>query len=132
MKDYSDYGIEIPHGRTSGNVKTYCPQCREQRHNKRDRSLSVNLNEGVWNCHYCGWSGRLEFTEEEKREWARQHSALQPNAAMPKEYRKPKPRPKAPMSDKALAWFAGRGIGRATVDEMRITEGMEFMPQHNK
>lgn len=127
MKTYRDYGIEIPFGRTSGNVKTYCPQCRELRHNKRDRSLSVNLNEGIWNCHYCGWSGRLEFTEEEKREWARQHGI---NAV--KEYRKPKPRKQGEMSDKALAWFAGRGIGKATVEAMHITEGLEFMPQHNK
>lgn len=133
MKSYSDYGIEIPHGRTSGNVKTYCPQCRETRHNKRDRSLSVNLNEGVWNCHYCGWSGRLEFTEEEKREWARQQSQLnQPTAVTPKEYRKPKPRPASPMSEKALEWFRGRGISRATLEAMKVTEGMEFMPQHNK
>lgn len=134
MKSYSDYGIEIPHGRTSGNVKTYCPQCRESRHNKHDRSLSVNLNEGVWNCHYCGWSGKLEFTEEEKREWARQQSQLrtQLHQGEPKEYRKPKPRPAAPMSEKALAWFAGRGISKATVEAMKVTEGKEFMPQHNK
>lgn len=132
MKTYRDYGIDIPFGRTSGNVKTYCPQCRELRHNKRDKSLSVNLNDGVWNCHYCGWSGRLEFTEEEKREWARQQEHSLPNGTEHKEYRKPKPRKQSGMSDKALAWFAGRGISKATIDGMRVTEGLEFMPQHNK
>lgn len=134
MKSYSDYGIDIPHGRTSGKVKTICPQCRDIRHNKKDRSLSVDLNKGVWNCHYCGWSGCLEFTEEEKREWARQQSQgfRQPSVQEPKVYRKPKPRPAAPMSEKALAWFAGRGISKATVEAMKITEGMEYMPQHEK
>lgn len=133
MKNFSDYGIEIPSGRTSGNVKTFCPMCREQRSDKRDRSLSVNLSDGVWNCHYCGWSGRLEFTDVEKREWAKQQKKLNPvvQSHVQKEYRKPKPRKISQMSEKALAWFEGRGISRETVEAMRITEGMEFMPQKN-
>lgn len=133
MKDYRDYGIEIPHGRRSGNVKAFCPKCRDSRHDKRDRSLSVNLNEGVWHCHYCGWSGKLEFTEEEKKEWMRQQSWYNPATATKevKTYRKPKPRQEAPMSDKAVAWFEGRGISRQTLEAMKVTEGLEFMPQNN-
>lgn len=57
--DFRDYNISIPPGKTSGNIKTYCPHCRNTRHNKRDKSLSVNIAEGVWNCHHCGWTGSL-------------------------------------------------------------------------
>ena len=45
-KDYSDFGIEIPYGRKSGHIKVFCPKCRDQRSNKRDRSLSVDLDKG--------------------------------------------------------------------------------------
>lgn len=132
MKSYKDYGIEIPYGRTSGNVKVLCPMCHDNRHDKRDRSLSVNLTEGVWNCHYCGWSGHLEFTEEEKKEWKRHQLRDMPKMSEPKVYRKPVQRKHAPMSDRAIKWFEGRGISRATVEAMRITEGLEFMPQKGK
>lgn len=57
MMRWRELGIEIPYNRTSGNIKTYCPQCRDSRHNKRDKSLSVDLATGVFNCHYCGWAG---------------------------------------------------------------------------
>ncbi|GAB6119407.1 hypothetical protein JCM30204_49730 [Dysgonomonas termitidis] len=50
MGTWSDTGIEIPFGRTSGKVKTLCPKCREgSRRHKLDKSLSVNLDEGL---HY--------------------------------------------------------------------------------
>lgn len=134
MKTYQDYGIEIPRGRKSGNIKTYCPQCHDTRHDSRDKSLSVDLDKGVWNCHYCGWLGHLEYTDDEKKEWVQQQGWYNPHPIRrePKVYRKPKPRPTTAMSDKALAWFASRGISRQTIEAMRVTEGMEFMPQKGK
>lgn len=131
MKDYSDYGIQIPSGRVKGNVKTFCPQCRSMRSDKRDRSLSVDLDKGVWNCHYCGWSGHLEHTDEEKKQWMERQSWYDP-ARIRKEkpaYRKPKPRTTPPMSEKALKWFAGRGISQKTLEALHVTEGPEYMPQ---
>ena len=60
MKNFSDFGIDIPYGRHSGFVRLYCPQCHSQRqHHKREKSLSVNVEEGWWHCHHCGWSGNL-------------------------------------------------------------------------
>lgn len=126
------YGIDIPSGRTSGNIKVFCPKCHDQRHDKTDRSLSCNLATGEFNCHYCGYKGvAKENTEEDKRKWMEQQAWYnpQPLKRERKEYRKPKPRPQSAMSEKALKWFAGRGISRATVEAMRITEGLEPMPQ---
>lgn len=133
MKDYSDYGITIPNGKRTGKVKTFCPNCRDQRHDKRDKSLSVDLDKQVWNCHYCNWSGHLEHTEEEKQRWMQQQSWYNPAQTRREKpvYKKPKPRPTAPMSAKALAWFRGRGISEATLLAMKVTEGLEFMPQKN-
>lgn len=36
------------------------------------------------------------------------------------------------LSDKVLKWFASRGISETTLTAMKVTEGMEWMPQKNK
>lgn len=136
-KTFRDYGIEIPYRRTSGNVKTFCPNCRERRTDKRDKSLSVNLDTGVWNCHYCGWSGHLEYTEEAKAEWVKDQpwygEHLHDGARSRKEYRRPEPRPDNGYSAKLEAWLRlERGISPETARGMGVTEGPEFMPQTKK
>ena len=118
MKTYRDFGIEIPYGRTSGNIKTFCPQCRDKRHNKTDRSLSVDLSKGVWNCHYCGFKGGLPKNGENKANYRM-------------EYKKPQKMGNATLSEQVVAWFARRGISQTTLTAMRVTEGKEWMPQKN-
>lgn len=119
MKSYSDFGIDIPSGRNSGKMKVICPKCYDQRKNKRDKSLSVDLDKGVWHCHYCGWSGTIHVGE-------RSHDAPK------KEYRRPTPRPITILSRRLVDWFNGRGISEATLKKMKINEGEHFMPQDNK
>ncbi len=119
MKNYSDFGIEIPLGRTSGNIKVLCPHCHDQRKNKRDKSLSVNLDKGVWQCHYCQWKGTIHIGER--------------NTDSPrKQYRRPTPRPITALSRKLVEWFNKRGISEWVLERMRINEGMQFMPQDGK
>lgn len=65
MKTYADYGIQVDTSK-SGNVKAPCPQCLHERKNKSDKSLSVNLDKGVWNCHHCGWTGFLKNTHNKQ------------------------------------------------------------------
>ena len=124
--NWEKFGIEgIPHGRTSGNIKVYCPQCREQRHDKRDKSLSCNLATGAFNCHYCGFAGNAtEYTDDEKKRWMEQQPWFTPKQIRrePKTYKKPKSTGSPRLSDRAVAWFASRGISTATLTAMRITE----------
>ena len=73
--DWQSKGIDLSRfsGRTSGHVKVHCPQCRDRRKNKADKSLSCDLATGAYRCHYCGWHGYAIVTsEEEKEEWLRQ------------------------------------------------------------
>lgn len=129
-KDYAEFGIEIPYGRRSGKIKTICPQCHDQRSNKRDKSLSVDLDKGVWHCHYCNWSGTNEARV--KDDW-QQRSTIRkqkkvyklPTAQATEEQRHQ-------VGAKALAWFASRGISEQTLRALNVTEGMEWMPQTNK
>lgn len=130
--NWPKYGIEVPYGRTSGNIKLHCPQCREQRHDKRDKSLSVDLSTGMFNCHYCGFSGcAAEPDEAEKKQWMQQQPWYNnaPIRRAKPQYKKPAPRPETPLSQKALSWFAGRGISSETLRKMHVTEGEEWMPQ---
>ena len=45
-------------------MKTTCPKCSASRKHKADPCLSVNVEEGIWNCHNCGWSGTAKTKKE--------------------------------------------------------------------
>lgn len=124
MKDYRDFGIEIPYGKRSGKVKCFCPQCHSSRRDKRDKSLSIDLDKGVWNCHYCGWGGTINGKEEWEKPW---HNNAPIRRQKP-EYTKPKPKPTAPLSDKVIEYFKSRGISQMTLEALKVTSGMEWMP----
>lgn len=139
MKNYSDFGIQIPSGRTRGKIKVFCPQCHNTRHDKRDKSLSVDLDKGLWNCHYCGWGGTIHESDfddspEGKKKWMEQQPWYNPHRLKKQKpvYKKPAPRQTSAISEKAIAWFKSRGISLDTLTACKVTEGMEWMPQKNK
>lgn len=117
---YKNLGIDIPYRRMGGKVKTYCPKCRDMRHNKKDKSLSVNLDEGLYKCHYCGWSGCAKKPESYKK------------MNVDKLYTKPEWKNNTKLSDKLVRWFEARQIMQPTLSKMQISEGEEYMPQKGK
>ena len=99
-------GIDLK-GKWSGDIKTVCPRCSHQRKKSKDTSLSVNIDEGLYNCHHCGWSGSVN-------QWVR-------------------PEPRAQISTSGIyEYFEKRKITKDTVDAFGVTEGMEWMPQDQK
>lgn len=120
MKDWSDFGIAIPTGRT-GEVATTCPQCSPHRKKQGVKCLSVNVDKGVWHCNHCDWRGTLKTGAEERSN---------PYAWKPKTYRKPEYRPEPqPEAGPLVDWFATRGIPAEVVKRSRITIGKVYMPQ---
>lgn len=112
--DFSKFNIKIPSGAT-GSVKTICPACTPHSRkpaNRNSKDLSVNVIEGVWKCHNCGWTGTAKVRNE-------------------KVYVKPT-EISLPLSSKAISWFDGRGIKPHTLKYFGITEKMEYMPQVSK
>lgn len=107
---FEDYGIEIK-GKKAGNAKVTCPKCGGK------NCLSVNLDEGIWNCHKpsCAWKGGL--------------AKSQPNKPQAKEFVRPVWVNVTATSDKLVKWFNDRGISQRVLNDMKITEGPEFMPQ---
>ena len=98
--------------RSSGYVKTKCPKCSHTRKNKSDNCLSVDIDQGVYNCHHCGWSGNVRFEKK-------------------KEYIKP-PKIAAEVNERVVEWFSSRGISEPTVAHWKIGESLEYMPQVQK
>lgn len=119
-KSFSDFGIEIPPGR-SGEVATTCPKCSAHRKNSKAKCLTANTDKAVWLCHHCGWAGGLSTGEDRKSN---------PFEFAPKQYRKPTYNP-APETDqsKMMKWFADRGIPASVVALNKIVTNTVWMPQ---
>jgi KaiC/GvpD/RAD55 family RecA-like ATPase/5S rRNA maturation endonuclease (ribonuclease M5) len=101
----------------SGQQKVNCPFCVDGRSNKKDKSLSVNVEMGVYKCHYpsCSASdGKSVNVNERKVEYVRPVSRLQK------------------VSDKVVSWFESRGISNNTLLQFKVTEEEQFFPQVQK
>jgi len=117
VKTFADFNIDEPRTTsTTGNGKTHCPRCTNTRKNKRDPSLSVNVNEGVWKCHHCQWTGSLKQGEEY-------------GSAPPKRFRKPVYEPAMGLLDAAVAMFQARGIPLSLIEQEGISCADAWMPQ---
>jgi len=108
IQQLQELGIRVRYGQ-HGNTKTICPKCSQDRKNKHDPCLSVNVDEGVWNCHNCGWAGSVKLKQG-------------------KEYTMP-PKELKTLSQPVIEWFAARGISNQTLVRYKISEGKEYMPQ---
>lgn len=111
MNTYEEYKIRIPNGKTSGQISTLCPECSHTRKKKTDKCLGVNLDQKIWHCSHCGWSGRLK------------------NFEFKKQYVKPEWKNNTEISDKLLKYFESRKITQNAISTFKITESIEYMPQ---
>lgn len=120
MATWDELGIEIRGTRTLQKVK--CPACSHTRRNKADKSLSVNVGEGLYNCHNCGWKGHVsgKSAQEEKADWMHQHKEA-------KAWAKPSTI-ELPLAQKTIDWFKTRGIEPETLQYFKVSESKEWMP----
>ena len=59
MQTFSDLGIQVRNNRAQQKVQ--CPNCvKLGKENYRDTCLSINLVHGIYNCHKCGWNGKIK------------------------------------------------------------------------
>jgi len=98
-------GIDL-RGQQYGQIKTLCPKCAHTR-KKKDPSLSVDIDNGLYNCHHCNWKGSVN------------------------QYVRPEPRQQI-QTQGIYAHFDKRGISKETVEHFKITEGVEWMPQDQR
>lgn len=110
MEKFIELGIQVKN--RGGEQKTFCPKCHDQRKNKSDKSLSVNIEKGVYNCHNCGWGGNTKFTQK-------------------KEFIKPV-EVKSELSERTISYFKKRGISESTLIHWKVGESTEYFPQVQK
>jgi twinkle protein len=99
---FEEHGIYLR--RSDGQEKTKCPKCSHQRKKGSDPCLSVNIDEGVWKCHHCGWSGSIN----EKKEYTPPPPIVKPDE------------PKTDLPQSVVEWFESRGITEHTLISEKI------------
>jgi len=119
LKTFADFNIDI-RGKTGRGVKTFCPECRDsrQKKNRSDTPLSVNVDEGVWNCHNCGWTGCLGG-DGRSRDPGNGNGDAGPSHKSP--YTRPKYEYPMPIPDKVLSFLVQqRGISPDVLDRNKV------------
>lgn len=112
MSNYSELiAIGIPVKKFTGSVKTICPKCSHTRKKRTDPCLSVNIDEGVYNCHNCGWKGTVRQKPE------KQYAVPIFNENHTK------------LPDEIINWFKNRRIRQETLLFWKIGACVEWMPQ---
>ena len=99
-----------------------CPLCSSTRkpENKKAQCASYDWERGLGTCHNCDSSFQLH--------------TYQRKGASEKVYVRPE-QPDTlytPVQTKVQDWFETRGISNQTLQDLRVTEGPEFMPQTGK
>ena len=102
---FEDHGIFVRG--SGGQEKTKCPKCSPTRRKGSDPCLSVNVEEGVWNCHHCAWKGSLKDAKIPVRH------AIAPIV-------KPTELPKTDLPTEVITWFEERGISEETIINEKI------------
>ena len=105
------------HGLKEGAAQGICPLCSSDRQpkNQKAQCASYDWERGLGTCHNCDTSFQLH--------------TYQRKGASEKVYVKPTVEPVIEVGTKVEEWFATRGISKKTLADLRVSEGMEWMPQ---
>ncbi len=114
------YDVLFPSHKT-GEVQTKCPCCEgnRKRGNENKKPLMFNLGKGTGKCFNCE-AVFVEFKDNFMPE------------KIEREYKRPEWNNKTELSDAVVKWFEKRGITQFVLRQMKITEGLEWMPQTEK
>jgi twinkle protein len=114
IDQFNQYGLEV--GKTQG----ICPLCSHDRKpsNKTAKCSSYDWERGLGTCHNCNTSFQLH--------------TYQRKGTSEKAYVRPTVEPLNEVSAKVESWFQDRGISPASLRDLKVTTGEEYMPQTGK
>jgi twinkle protein len=119
MKSWSDLGIDV-RGKSSGEIKTVCPQCSHTRKKRSYPCLNVNIDKGMYNCWHCGWSGSIG-----------KGNYMKPYASGTKNYRKPEFKAQL-LTENGMSYLEERGITPEVAARNQISMMKKYMPQREE
>ena len=108
------------HKLEEGKKQGVCPLCSSDRKpkNTKAKCASYDWERGLGTCHNCSTSFQLH--------------TYQRKGASEKVYIRPEPIKVVEPGMKVEDWFKTRGISKQTLDDLKVTEGPEWMPQTQK
>jgi twinkle protein len=109
--DKKEYTIEA---HKNGENLMLCPVCSHERKKKTLKCFSYNLQKNAGRCNHCGV---VLVQKSDKPEFIKTV------------YKKPIWTNKTNISNKALQWFENRKITQGIINELKVSEGVCFMPQ---
>ena len=114
IDNFNQYDLDV------GKREGVCPLCSHNRQpkNQKAKCAMYDWDRGLGTCMNCNEVFQL-------------HTFKRSSNKM-KEYTKPEWKNNTDISNNVIKWFEGRGISQKTLVKMKITEGVEFMPQTNK
>ena len=114
IEDFNVHKLE------EGKKQGVCPVCSHDRKpkNQKAQCASYDWDRGLGTCHNCNTSFQLHT-------YKRKGSAE-------KVYVKPEPYKLEEPGMKVEDWFKARGISKQTLNDLKVTEGPEWMPQTQK
>ena len=114
IETFNQYDLQV--GKREGT----CPLCSHTRKpkNQKSKCAMYDWERGLGTCMNCNEVFQLHT-------FKRQSNKL-------KEYTKPVWENKTDLSDRVIKWFESRGISQKTLVKMKVTEGVEYMPQTGK
>ncbi|WP_394264986.1 DnaB-like helicase C-terminal domain-containing protein [Bergeyella zoohelcum] len=93
-----------------------CPECSADRKKKNAKCLGFNAEEGIGHCNHCD----ARFVEH------------RPFAKNEKHYKKPENINLTELSDKAVMYMKNRFIGQQTLNKMKVSSSVQWLPQVEK
>lgn len=108
---FNHYDLE--EGKTQGT----CPLCSSDRKatNQKAKCASYDWQRGLGTCHNCNTTFQIH--------------TYQRKGASEKVYTRPGVDTIMKVNTKVEEWFKSRGISKQTLDDLKVSEGMEWMPQ---
>jgi twinkle protein len=111
---FNQYGLK------EGKAQGVCPLCSHNRQPKNQKAecASYDWERGLGTCHNCNTTFQLH--------------TYQRKGASEKVYVRPEVTKYLPVENKAIEWFKSRGISQRTLDDLKVGQGPEWMPQTGK
>ncbi len=109
LSDFLELDIQ-PKALSAKQQKVKCPKCKESgKTNLNDNCLSINMSDGLYNCHKCGWSGKVR-TEQTITQMIEQTKA----------YKLPEQNSLSDIKNNAIQFLKDRGITQEVIDNNKV------------
>ena len=111
---FNQHGLEV------GKKQGTCPLCSHTRKpkNQKLKCASYDWERGLGTCHNCNSTFQLHTYNRK--------------GSNEKEYVRPEMTKYLCVKDKTQQWFESRGITQQTLDDLKVGQGLEYMPQTGK